>query len=169
MMLVSRQPLDSTDMRTSNVLLLLGLAAAVGLSVSGYFVWRAVTIEQAEPRQALQEFTAIRNSLGTTEPMLRVDESGQVVRGTTTMVKGEGRPSKLKVLAYQAGEQRLARASIPIWFYKLKGSAVQFALRGTEIDLKRLGITAGDLERHGPGLVFDETRSNGDRLLVWTE
>ena len=156
-------------MRTSNVLLLLGLAATVGLSVFGYFVWQAVTVDRSEPRHALQEFTAIRNSLGTTEAMLRVDESGQVVRGTLLTVKGGRRPSKLKVLAYQAGEQRLARASVPIWFYKLKGPAVQFALRGIEIDLKRLGLTAGDLEQHGPGLVLDETRLNGDRLLIWTE
>jgi hypothetical protein len=51
----------------------------------------------------------------------------------------------------------------------LKGPAIQFALRGTEIDLKELGVSAADLESHGPGLVLDETSANGDRLLVWTE
>jgi hypothetical protein len=60
------------------------------------------------------------------------------------------------------------RANVPFWFFKLKGPAIQLVLRGTEIDLKKLGVTAADLESHGPGLVLDEIRSNGDRVLVWT-
>ena len=156
-------------MRISSILLLLALAAGVGLSVFGYFAWRAVTVERTDPRQALQEFTAVRDALGPAEPMLRVNASGRVVRGTPSIVGETQRPSQLKVLAYQAGEKRLARANVPFWFFKLKGPAIQFALRGTEIDLKRLGITAADLEKHGPGLVLDEISSNGDRLLVWTE
>jgi hypothetical protein len=135
----------------------------------GYFAWQAVTMELADQRQALQEFTAVRDALGPVEPMLRVNASGRVVRGTHPIVAEGQRPSQLKVLAYQTGEQRLARANVPFWFFKLKGPAVQFALRGTQIDLKKLGVTTADLERHGPGLVLDETSSNGDRLLVWTE
>jgi hypothetical protein len=73
------------------------------------------------------------------------------------------------VLAYQAGEQRLVAADVPFWFFRLKGPAAQYALSGTGLDLKRLGITAADLERHGPAVVIDHTRPNGDRLLVWTE
>ena len=48
--------------------------------------------------------------------------------------------------------------------------------RPTQLDVlayrareQRLGVTPADLERHGPGVVLDETRANGDRLLVWTE
>ena len=156
-------------MRTSSVLLLLLLAAVVGLSVFGYFAWRAVTMERADAEQALQEFTTVRDTFGGTEPMLRVDTSGQVVRGTPPIVAEGRRPSQLKLLVYHAGRQRLARANVPFWFFKLKGPAVQFALRGTEVDLKKLGVTAADLEKRGSGLVLDETRANGDRLLVWTE
>ena len=46
---------------------------------------------------------------------------------------------------------------------------MQFALRGTSIDFKSLGVTAADLERSGAAVVLDETRSNGDRILAWTE
>ena len=155
-------------MRSSSVLLLLLLAAVVGLSVFGYYAWRAVTMERADRGEALQEFTAVRDALGSTEPMLRVNASGRVVRGTPPVVSGGRRPSQLKVLAYKAGEQRLVRANVPFWFFKLKGPAIQLVLRGTEIDLKKLGVTATDLESHGPGLVLDEIRSNGDRVLVWT-
>jgi hypothetical protein len=77
--------------------------------------------------------------------------------------------SVLRVLAYRIPEQRLVRAAVPFWFLKVKGPAVQYALRDTGLDLDRLGITASDLEQYGPAVVFDETRHNGDRLLVWTE
>jgi len=156
-------------MRTSSVLLILLLAALVGLSVFGYFAWRAVTMERANAEQARREFATVRDTFEGTEPMLRVDASGQVVRGTAPIAVEGQRPSQLNLLVYHAGRERLARANVPFWFFKLKGPAVQFALRGTEVDLKRLGVTAADLEKRGPGLVLDETRSNGDRLLVWTE
>ncbi len=32
-----------------------------------------------------------------------------------------------------------------------------------------LNLTATDLENAGASVVLDETRSNGDRLLVWTD
>jgi hypothetical protein len=51
----------------------------------------------------------------------------------------------------------------------LKGPALQYATRGTGVDLDRLGITPADIKRHGPGPILDETRSNGDRVLVWVE
>ena len=80
-----------------------------------------------------------------------------------------GRPSTLHALAYRVPEQRLVHAIVPFWFLKIKGRAVQYALRDTGVDLKRLGVTPGDLEQYGAGVVLDEARANGDRLLVWTE
>jgi hypothetical protein len=35
--------------------------------------------------------------------------------------------------------------------------------------LDRIGVSPADLERYGVCLILDETRKNGDRLLVWTE
>jgi hypothetical protein len=66
-------------------------------------------------------------------------------------------------------ERRLVRADVPFWYLKMKGPAVQYLVRGTGLDLQRLGITAADLERYGAAVVLDETNANGDRLLVWTE
>ncbi len=44
------------------------------------------------------------------------------------------------------------------------------ALRsGTGLDLERLNVTPDELQRCGVCLVLDEARTNGDRLLVWTE
>lgn len=77
--------------------------------------------------------------------------------------------TRLGVLAYQAGDDRLVTADVPMWFFRMKGPPTQFLVRGTGLDLERLQITAADLERFDPSVVIDHTRSNGDRLLVWTE
>ena len=58
---------------------------------------------------------------------------------------------------------------VPLWFVGVKGPAMQFALRGTSIDFQSLGVTAAELQRAGAAVVLDETRSNGDRILAWTE
>ena len=73
------------------------------------------------------------------------------------------------LLAYRAAEQRLVRVDVPFWFLKMKGPAVQYSLRGTGVDLERLGVTAAELEGYGASVVLDESRHNGDRVLVWTE
>jgi hypothetical protein len=73
------------------------------------------------------------------------------------------------VLAYRASEERLVEADVPLLFLRVKGPAVAFALRGTNFDLESLGLTAADLVDAGPGIVLDETRGNGDRVLAWTQ
>jgi hypothetical protein len=57
---------------------------------------------------------------------------------------------------------------VPIWFIRIKGPAAAFVLRDTGFDLEALGLTAGDLQRSGAGLVLDESRGE-DSLLAWTE
>lgn len=76
---------------------------------------------------------------------------------------------RFRVLVYQSAEERLVAADVPFWFFKLKGAAAQYAVRGTGLDLERLRITGADLERYEPSVVIDHVRPNGDRLLVWTE
>lgn len=163
-----RQSDMNADVRVSRLVAGFGVAALIGLGVFGLFAWRSVTVQHAPPNEALRRFTEIRNALAGLEPIVSVNAEGRFVRRGAP--DSEPRQIKLlRVLAYRTGEQRLVRANIPFWFVSAKGPAVQWSLRGTGFDLNRLGLTASDLKRYGPTLVFDETRENGDRLLVWTE
>ena len=103
------------------------------------------------------------------DPLLTLDDAGRVVRRQEPPASGRSRPTRLGVLAYRARDQRLVTADVPFWFFRLKGPAAQFAVRGTGLDLERLQITPADLERHGPAVVIDHTNRDGDRLLVWAE
>jgi hypothetical protein len=160
---------DESGSRRPSLLWWFAVPAAIGLGVFAFLAWRSVTVEQAAPDQALHRFTEVRNALAVTEPMLRVDAAGQITRRGQPAGREAAHPTRLRALAYRAPEHRLVRADVPFWFFKIKGPAAQYALRGTGLDMDRLGVTPADLERCGVCLVLDETRTNGDRLLVWTE
>jgi hypothetical protein len=145
-----------------------GVIVVAALAFFAFLAWRSVTIERAEPSVALRRFAQVESRLSSSEPMLRIDAGGTITR-RALRVGEPARLSRLHALAYRVPEQRIVHAAVPFWFLKLKGPAVQYALRDTGLDLKRLGVTPADLEQYGAGVVLNETRANGDRLLVWTE
>jgi hypothetical protein len=140
-------------------------AAALGLSMFGLMAWQAVSVQQIDPNGALQEFGAVRARMKGA-PLVRRDESGRFERRVTA--PGDSSASTLHVLAYHVSGRQLVRADVPFWFFKAKGPAVEYALRGTDFDLASLNLTPGELQAEGPCLVIDYVRSNGDRLIAWT-
>lgn len=156
-------------MRGSHILWLVLAGAVCGLSLFGMMVWRATTVERAAAVEAERQFAAARAPFGSMPAMLHRDSSGRLVAAVPFVDGGKPAPARLGVLAYRTREGRLVRTSVPFWFIRLKGPAVGYALRDTGLDLRQLGLTPAELERHGRGIVVDETNSNGDRLLVWTE
>jgi hypothetical protein len=152
----------------SRVLLSLAVLALTAIAVFGTLAWRNVLIEQAEPYLAARRFEAIREAFATRAPMLQIDDAGTIHR-TTTPSSLTDKPTRLYVMAYRAAQKRLVHALVPFWFLKMKGPGVRYVLGDTGFDLQRLGVTPANLERFGAGIVVDETRPNGDRLLVWLE
>ena len=155
--------------RTRAVSLVVAAAAAIGLLVFGTLVYRAVDVEQASAPEALRRFERVRSAFAGRQPLLTLDDSGNVIRREEPARPASGPIRTLNAVAYQADRQRLVTANVPFWFFRIKGPAAQLALRNTGLDLGSLRLTAADLERHGPALVIDRARVNGDRLLVWTE
>ncbi len=151
------------------ILLALLVGGVLGLATFGILAYRAVTVEQASAPEALRRFTEVRSALGGSAPLLTLDDAGNVVRRMDPPASPKRTIRRLRVIAYQAAEERLVSADVPFWFFKVKGSAAQYMVRGTGLDLERLRITGADLERYEPSVVIDHLRPNGDRLLVWTE
>jgi hypothetical protein len=151
-------------------IVLVSLACVVGgLIVFGGLVWRAVTIEDAAPGGVSDVFAAARTALRARTPLVDIDEQGHVTRRESLAERTPQPISRVKAMAYQPHVGRIVRADVPFWFLEIKGPAARLALRGTGVDLERLGITPADLERYGPGIVVDHSSSSGARLLVWTE
>jgi hypothetical protein len=101
--------------------------------------------------------------------MFEIEPSGRVVRRPSPPPDAASHLERFRILVYQVQQRRLVLADVPFWFVALKGPALQYAVRETGVDLARRGVTAADLRRHGPGPILDETRPNGDRVLVWVE
>ena len=142
-------------------------ALVIGLVVFGAVAWRAVTTEHADPVEAQNRFAAALAASSSKTPLIKRDSSGHWARPEGTLSRGS-QPTHFQILAYRASEARMIKAEVPLWFLKIKGPAVNYALDGTGFHLATLGLTAGDLERAGAGVVIDETRTNGDRVLAWT-
>ncbi len=143
--------------------------AAIGFSIFGVLVYRAVTIEQADRGEAARRFAAVRAALPPGPPVLAIDRMGNVVRRETPRSTTSRDIRRLCVLMYYAEAQRLVSADVPFWFFRIKGPAAQYTLRDTGLDLDRLGVTPDELQRYGPVVVLDQVRPNGDLLVVWTE
>lgn len=164
-----RRACYNREVRARRLLIALPVAAVLGMAIFGVLASRAVDVEEVPLSEAGQRFERIRAALGGREPLLHLDASGNVVRRAAVPDAAARPVNRLGVLAFQAGDERLVTADVPLWFFKLKGPAAQYLVRGTGLDLERLEITASDLERYGPSIVVDHTRASGDRLLVWTE
>jgi hypothetical protein len=158
-----------SPVRTSRIVLAIVIGAIVGLAIFGRLAYQAVDVEQVGRSEALTRFAAARDGFRDQAPMLEVDAEGRVSARRAPPPVLPQDVSRLKALAYWSADERLVLTDVPFWFFRLKRPALQFALRGTGLDLDRLGLTAEDLARQGPSLVLDEARANGDRLLVWTE
>jgi hypothetical protein len=156
-------------MRAKRIVMLLLVAATLGVAAFGYLASNAVTVERVDDSDAARRFLAARVAFGSAPPMLEIAPSGRVVRRPSPPREGAGHVERFRILVYQVQQRRLVEADVPFWFVALKGPALQYAVRDTGVDLDRLGVTAADLRRHGPGPILDETRPNGDRVLVWIE
>jgi hypothetical protein len=156
-------------MRTKWILMLLLVAALLGLAAFAYLASNAVTVERADESDAAQRFRAVRAAFGSALPMLTVEPSGRVVRRPRPPRQDTGDVKRFRILVYQVQQRRLVQADVPLWFVALKGPALHYAVQDTGVDLDQLGLTAGDLRRHGAGPILDETRANGDRVLIWME
>lgn len=151
------------------LLIALLVGGVIGLATLGILAYRAITVEQASAPEALRRFNEIRSRLGSSAPLLTLDDAGNVVRRAEPPATARRPIRRFRVLTYQADDERLVAADVPFWFFKIKGTAAQYAVRGTGLDLERLRITGADLQRYEPSVVIDHIRQNGDRLLVWTE
>ena len=157
------------SLRPSRILFIVLGAAVFGFAVFGILASRVTTIEKLEQDAVRGRFQAVIDSLDSGSPRLTRDGSGGFTNTAMAAIGPVAKPSKLGVLFFRASEKRLVRSDIPFWFFRLKGPAAQFALRGSGFDMERLGITPKDIASQGPGVILDETSAGGDRLLVWAE
>lgn len=158
------------------ILGLLAVGAVVGFTIFGVMLVDAVDVTSVDPAQAEAEIRAVLDELDTLDraPADDAEAGGDAADDAEADRDAAGgdaaaEPERLHVLTYNHDLGRLARADVPLWFLELKEPALEFALRGLDVDLKDRGLTVEQLRAHGRGLVLLEAPQNGDRLLVWLD
>lgn len=168
------------DKRTKGCLTIgLGVAIVVVMVVvaviagAGFWAYQsfAPSAEFVDQTKADQQFDAIRARFKGQLPLIDTDEGGHGAQ-----LRAEDRPAftgqlqSLNVAAYDPRAGKLVRFTIPFWLVRLGkdgqlsiGDGALEGVRGAE------KLTVKDLEALGPGLLIDERKPDGDRVLVWTE
>jgi hypothetical protein len=157
----------------------LGIAIAGGMVVvalvagAGYWAYQsfAPSAEFVNQTKADQQFDDIRSRFKSQQPLIDADEDGHGAQ-----LRAEGRPAftgqlqSLHVAAYDPRAGKLVRFTVPFWLIRL-GNDGKITLGDGALDGVRGAekLTVKDLEALGPGLLIDERKPDGDRVLVWTE
>jgi len=153
------------------LLLVLG-AAGFGLFLVTLGRWSDV--RTMSPAGAAAAFDDVLAGLGGGPPYVEIDAAGTV---SVHREQEQDEPTPLEtlyLLSWEPGPERLARVAFPFWFVRLKTTdelnlgTLTTALAGDWENLA-LSVTTDDLERRGPALVIDHARTDGGRILLWTE
>jgi hypothetical protein len=134
-----------------------------------YMVAQHVEIQPSNRPAAEREFDEVRAKFAGQSPLIDADrldvgaELPQVERGKPPIPL-----EALRVVVWDPDEDQLVRVTIPFWVVRLGGWKA-LDLRSDDLDLRRIRVTAEDLERHGPRLILDHRDHGGTRVLVWTE
>jgi hypothetical protein len=147
---------------------ILGLVAMAGLGF--YFVSRHIDTHVATAATVGGDFESVRKQFREQKPLIELDERGNFVRAHTdrTPSPNAKTPEYLHVQAFDSGDERVVKMSIPFWLLRFKGAGT-IDLDGNRIDLEDMKLTVEDLERYGPTIIVDHTGRNGDRVLVWSQ
>jgi hypothetical protein len=148
------------------VLAMVGIAAVV-VTVS-WFQQNVEITRGGSPESASSRFDDIKKRFPDQRPILEFVEDERrprLVPGIESR-KNPGTVSELHVLAWDPDENALATLTIPLWLLRLKSGPIEFGEYVSGWDDERIRIDVEDLERYGPGIVFEVQRGSGERVLL---
>jgi hypothetical protein len=156
------------------IVTIVGLCIVSVLAVAAfgmYFVSQHISTSRATSADADRRFDEIRAAFKDKNPLLEIDSSGEphAVRPLHELPGSTTKPESLSVLAWNPREGRIAKISLPFWIIRLGRNNIDISSGDHRFEFKDLGLDVRELERIGPAIVIDLTRSSGERVLVWTQ
>jgi hypothetical protein len=149
-----------------------GLVALMVLAGSGiYFVTHHIRSEETSAPDALQAFDDVLESMHHPPPLYELDAADEphLVRPLTSLPTASRQPDTLMLLAWDPGQHRIVRVSLPFWLLRLGDRKMRLVHGDAAFSLERLHLDVDELARIGPALVFDFRNQDGVRVLLWTQ
>jgi hypothetical protein len=148
---------------------ILVLFALAGAGV--YFVSKHISTSRSTSADAIQTFDQARAKFKDAKPLIEFDslERPQPSRRIAELPTSTVRPETLWVLAWNPGEERVVKVSVPFWLLRLGKKKIDVTSGDRTFDLERLDLDVEELERIGPVLLIDARSPSGERVLIWTQ
>lgn len=153
-------------------IVIVGVLGIVVMAGAGfYFVSRHVDTKAISAADARVEFDRIRAQFTDQRALIELDERGRFVRSNKDRETKAGPtvPDHLNVLAFDPGDERIVKVTIPFWLLRFKAHGATVDINGGRVGLEDLKLTVEDLERFGPTLIVDHQGTHGERVLVWSQ
>ena len=144
--------------------------AGIGVAVVSVAWFREnLHVQQGtDASKALAAFDATKRKFPDPRPVLEFGEDRRptYVEGLTERRKNPGSVTAVQVLAWDPEKRALADVTLPFWLLRLKSRPIVFGAYITGFDDHGVTLTAADIERFGPGVLFDYELRSGQRVLV---
>ena len=149
----------------------LGILCVIAMAAVGlWFVRSHVDIRPASTAAVTDEFQTIRARFPNQRPLIELDDRGNVFHANTDRPAGTQHVQSLNIMAFDPDDEKVVKMDLPFWLIRLKMGGTRFEVgRGNNIDLANLHLTVEDLERYGPTLILDHKKSDGSRVLIWSQ
>ena len=139
---------------------------AIALSVA-YFSENTTIERDIETTRANAAFEAAKGRFADPRPVVEFDEQRRprYVEGIASR-KNPGTVTTVHVMAWDPDERALATVALPMWLLRLKSGPIEFGTYVSGLDDHGVRLEVADLERYGPGVLFDVTSPSGERVLL---
>jgi hypothetical protein len=153
------------------ILVLLFFVAVGGIIFTVSFFRQNLQIsENIAEGNAASEFEAIYAKFPGRKPLIQlVDGRPQYVDDRTSRSASTQPLNTLHVIAFDRGDEEMAKFSLPFWLLRLKSGPIRLSAYSQGWDDRGVSFDVKDLEAAGPGIVVDVDRERDGRMLIWVE
>jgi|SRR5882724_1268773 len=153
--------------------IIVGILAVSAVGGTFYFISRHVHTQFTGTETADQRFAEARARFAGQQPLIEIRKDDEPVlhRETIPKTMPAAKLDTLRVLAYDTRANKLVNVSIPMWLLRMAPTNKFSFMKdnGIDFDSDRMHISLDDIERRGPGLIFDQADRRGSQVLVWAE
>ena len=151
-----------------------GVLCLVVVGGSVYWVYQHVRREPSSAESANAQFARARARFAGQSALVEMKAGADpVVRDVADSSAAHAEVTSVHLLIYSASEEEIVQASFPFWVDRLAPPGSRFGISVIDSDdfKQRVRMTPADIERRGPGLIFESTDIpvTGARLLLWAE
>ena len=147
------------------LIVVIGIGAVIATTI---WFQNNVVVEQRSEGDALAEFEAARGRFTGQSPLIEIRD-GRPVYTRERPDYAVAPVETLHILAWDPRDGELARVSVPFWLLRLKSGSISFGEYVSGIDDNGVSVRPEEIERFGPGLVFDTTMRSGERVLLYLQ